>query len=255
MASKYREVSMKACRSLVIPYHYSGRMPSNVQLCYGDVVTPPLSVVACCIFSIATGRWEVHNLWELTRLVRLPEYDKPLTRMIGNAIGHIRKHKLANLVLSFADIEEDHHGGIYQAASWIYSGTTKKRLDGFNIDGVFVPARTCNQRHGTSSVSDLKKSMPNSQVTPHFDLGKHLYWKPINKAGMKKAVEMGLKSLAYPKPMLARGKTRNTIRSSNQDHKGKVVLPCGGSQNSIEEGQPTKMLIGRGVVPIKKPQK
>jgi hypothetical protein len=94
-----------------------------------------------------------------------------------------------------------------------------RRLDGFNIDGQFVPARTCNHRYGTSSVEAL---MGNGGEA-HYDAGKHLYWKALTKAGMQMAVNMGLRSLPYPKPMLLGGE--NTKLKAGHNRKGVIELP------------------------------
>lgn len=210
------------CEGLISTHHYSHRMPSAVQLCFGDVdYGPPKVVKACVMFSNATGRWE-EPLWELTRLVRLPEYDTPLTKLISKSLGHIRQHRLESLLISFADGEEDHHGGIYQACSWLYAGMRGERLDGFNIDGKFTPARTCNATYGTSSEEGLKAKLPNQVVESHFDLGKHLYWKALTKDGLKKAIRLGLSSKPYPRPMLAADRAENKFMEAG--HRGKGVV-------------------------------
>jgi len=251
LTRSYREVSSRACKRLVLDHHYSGRMPSNIQLCYADTTSPPLTVLACALFSIAAGRWEASNLWELTRLVRLDDYDTQLTRLIGKSIGYIRSRKLTDLVLSFADLEEDHHGGIYQASSWIYSGPTGSRLDGFNVDGVFVPARTCNVRYGTSSVDGVISAVPDSLVEPHYDQGKHLYWKPLNRVGMQQAMRMGLKSLPYPKPMLINGVPTNRSQSEFMA-KGKVNLTA--STHTINHADAKPLQLGKVMAHKKGPR-
>lgn len=219
----YRDVPPIDCERLILKEHYSHRMPSAVKLCYGHItVGPPRVLHACAIFSIATGRWE-EELWELTRLVRQPGYEEPLTKLISKALGHIRQHKLMDLLVSFADAEEDHHGGIYQASSWVYDGMRGDRLDGFNIDGEFVPARTCNALYGTSSVTELPKKLSDKIVEPHFDSGKHCYWKALSKQGMQKAVRMGLRSQAYPRPMLNGQEVNYAV--DQQQRKGIVSLP------------------------------
>lgn len=202
---QYRKIPHCMCKYLVETHHYSNRMPSSVQLCYGIVHNgPPKTVLACCIFSSATGRWDF-PVWELTRLVRIPQLKTPISKLVSKAIGEIRAKRKIDLVISFADSSEDHHGGIYQACSWIYSGMRSDRLDGFLVDGEFVPARTCNARWGTSSEIELPKVLSDKIVEPRYDGGKHLYWKPISKVGIQKALSMGLRSLSYPKPILVNG--------------------------------------------------
>lgn len=201
-------------------------MPASVVLSYGLVeYGPPRKTLACCLFSTPTGRWEIQrNIWELARLVRLPSYKIPLTQLIAKALGYIRKEKLAELLISFADAEEDHHGGIYQACSWIYHGMRGKRLDGINIDGQFVPARTCNARYGTSSPIILKGQLK-ADIVPHFDSGKHCYWKALTKKGMQLALRLGFHSKAYPKPMLYDKSIAKNYAIDQQQRKGVIKLP------------------------------
>jgi len=67
----------------------------------------------------------------------------------------------------------------------------------------------------------LKERLPGRAIEPHFDNGKHCYWKALSKDGMKRAVENGLKSYRYPKPMLDRGDTADCYST-----KGKIKLPA-----------------------------
>ncbi len=222
MQNEYREVALRECVQLLVNEHYSHKCPKNVKLTFADIdYGPPRRPLACCTFSGPTGRFEdATGILELSRLVRLPAYDLPLTKLISKAMGCIRAKKAADLLLSLADAEEDHHGGIYQACSWVYGGTRDERLDGFNIDGKFVPARTCNHRFGTSSEAVLVEQ----GATPHYDAGKHLYWKALTKAGMVMAVNMGLRSLPYPKPMLL-GRESNTALKADHNRKGVIEMP------------------------------
>ena len=76
-------------------------------------------------------------------------------------------------------------------------------MDGLIVNGLFIPGRTCNAQYGTQSPDKLKKIHPTWDIEPHYDIGKHLYWKPIDKNGTKKAVKLGLMENEYPKPGLA----------------------------------------------------
>lgn len=248
---KIRQISLTACKDIITKEHYSHRLPSAVKLCFGEVdYGPPRRTLACCVFSLATGRWP-EEVWELTRLVRLAEYEVPLTKIVSRCLGQIRQTKEIDLVLSFADAEEDHHGGVYQACSWVYDGIRSDRLDGFNIDGQFTPARTCNANHGTSSVEGLKRVLPDCVIEPHFDSGKHCYWKALSKEGMAKAIRLGLRSRPYPKPMLANGSERNLLVAP-QLRKGVIQLP---QSNTISHEVVVVPLSSRAITAQKKPVK
>jgi hypothetical protein len=102
--------------------------------------------------------------------------------------------------VSFADWTQHHHGGVYQAAGWMYDGLRDPATDGIFVDGKFFPDRTCNHKWGTRSPDKLRELMPGKVIEKHYDEGKHLYWKSLNVAGKTRAKRLGLKSLPYPKP-------------------------------------------------------
>jgi len=189
---------------LVKRFHYSRRMPSNIQCVatwhregglFGDFG----EAYAACIFSIPPTRWS-EDLLELARLVRHPDAQCSLTGLIASAAKFINRTKQADLLVSFADATQGHHGGIYQAASWNYDGQRDAVMDGLIVDGAFVSGRSCNSRWGTRSPEKLRGVLKHSVIEPHYDAGKHLYWKALSRSGAKKAERLGLKAMPYPKP-------------------------------------------------------
>jgi hypothetical protein len=183
---------------LVLTYHYSSRVPASVQLVgslheSGGLFGDCGPMVAACYFSIPPTRWS-ESVLELTRLVRREDIKPPLTKLIALCCNELKK-KGHDLLVSFADSTQGHHGGVYRAASWNYSGMNNPRNDGILIDGVFIPGRTCNAKFGTQSPSKLLEM--GIDCVPHFDTGKHLYWRALNKSGKRKAERLGLKKLDY----------------------------------------------------------
>lgn len=185
---------------LVVNFHYSGYIPSNIQYCV--TLERNEIPIASIFYSIPATRWS-ENVLELCRLVRDETVSpKPiLTQLISESIKQIRRDKKFDLLISFADSTHNHRGGIYQAASWNYHALRKPSHDGFIIDGEFVPRRTCNHRWNTSSRVKLPQILIplGHTCVPHFDNGKHLYWKPLDNNGKRKAERLGLKSNLYPK--------------------------------------------------------
>lgn len=186
---------------LVRDHHYSGRMPANIQHCYamregGGLFGDFGEVVAAVVFTIPPTRWS-EDVIELARLVRLPDATAPLSRLIGFACDRLRLHGHA-LVVSFADWTQRHHGGVYQAAGWNYDGLRDRRMDGVVHNGTFIPGRSANSRWGTRSPDRLADR--GITVEPHYDEGKHLYWRALCVAGKTRARRLGLRSLPFPKP-------------------------------------------------------
>lgn len=202
-ALSFRVGCMDDAADLVRNYHYSRRFGGNIQVVgtwhepgglFGDYGR----AVAACVFAIPGATWG-EPVFELIRLVRVPELRTSLTGLIAATVRHL-KVKGGDLLVSYADPTAGHHGGIYQAASWKYAGRRANRSDGLVVGGIFVPGRTCNRRWGTRSPVGVSGKLPHLTVEPHFDLGKHLYWRPLTKAGGAKAERLGLLSLPYPKP-------------------------------------------------------
>ena len=186
---------------LVIRHHYSRRAPATVAVAgtwhsdgglFGDFGP----VVAACLFSIPPTKWS-EDVLELSRLVRC-DMPVPLTGLISATAKACRAYG-ADLLVSYADQMQGHHGGIYQAASWAYAGKRNRAVDGCIVDGVFVPGRSCNKKWDTRSPTKLSEKL-GRRVRPHYDEGKHLYWRALNRAGKAKARTLGLRSMPYPKP-------------------------------------------------------
>jgi len=128
-----------------------------------------------------------------------------LTQLIAFGCKHLRRQGWS-LVISFADWTQNHHGGIYQAAGWNYDGQRPPSVDGLMVDGNFVAWRTAAHRWGTPSFRTLRRrarldpNLRNAEILPHYDQGKHLYWKALTVAGASRARRLRFKSGAYPKP-------------------------------------------------------
>ncbi len=64
----------------------------------------------------------ITQVCELVRIA-LRCHDAPVSQLIAIGLRLLRKHCPAlRLVVSFADPSQGHHGGIYQAGGWVYTG-------------------------------------------------------------------------------------------------------------------------------------
>lgn len=188
---------------LIRRFHYSRRMPSSILHCYvhrtpGGLLGDTGEVTAAAVFSNPPTRWSADVL-ELSRLVRSPDHAVPLSRLVSFACDWLKKQGHV-LLVSFADWTQHHHGGIYQACGWNYAGQRERAMDGVVFDGVFKPGRSCNSTWGTRSPERLRAMFPAADIQPHYDDGKHLYWRALSVAGKTRAKRLGLQSMPYPKP-------------------------------------------------------
>lgn len=186
-----------AC-DFVEKHHYSHRTPANIQLIAtlhksGGLFGDAGEIVAAVFFSIPPTRW-AEDVIELSRLVRASE-KVFLSSLISKSCSVLARNG-HNLVVSFADRTHGHFGGVYQSSSWIYAGSREKRMDGVLVNGAFIPGRSANSRWGTRSPTRLSEL--GVVALPHYDDGKHLYYKPLNVAEKGKAKRLGLTSKPYP---------------------------------------------------------
>lgn len=184
----------EAC-DLVTRFHYSRRAPANVQFVGtlhldGGLFGGDGEAVAAAFFSIPPTRW-TEPVLELSRLVRRDGERPPLTFLISLCCASLRRLQY-DLLVSFADKTQGHEGTVYRAAGWVYGGCRGRSMDGVLIDGAFHPGRTCNSIFGTRSPDKLRAQFPHKVIEPHFDEGKHLYWKALGKRGMAKARRLGI---------------------------------------------------------------
>ncbi len=195
-------------RALVLEHHYSHKWPAVPLFSVtwhesGGLFGDRGVAVAAAVFGIPANAW-AEPVWEFQRLVRRPGLGVPLTGLIGAAASEIRRQGRVDLLVSYADREAGHHGGIYQAASWHYAGLKPDdakggRVIGCVIDGERIHGRVLSHRYGTRSAKALRARGLDAELW-RDDSRKHLYWRALNRRGKAKAKRLGLKSLPYPKP-------------------------------------------------------
>src|SRR5436305_573628 len=122
------EAARFACRR----WHYSKKIPVGKlvkvgvwegrqfigAIVFGDGLLGPKGTVY--------GGVDKFKVAEIVRIA-LREHVWPVSRMISIAIRLLRKQCPGiELVVAFADIGQNHHGGIYQAANFVYAGMSAK---------------------------------------------------------------------------------------------------------------------------------
>jgi hypothetical protein len=180
--------------SMVKEYHYSRRVPANVQMIGslhldGGLFGGDGPMVCAAFWSTPPTRW-AEPILELSRLVR-GEDKVPLTFLIARCVRELKKRDF-DLLVSFADKTQGHDGYVYRASNWHYAGCRKSGIDGLVINGVFMPGRSCNSSFGTRSPRKVAEMFPHKTIEPHHDEGKHCYWLALGRRGEMKAKRLGL---------------------------------------------------------------
>lgn len=163
-------VDYKAALYACEHWHYSKRLSKAANNYIG--VWEEGKFIGCIVFGIGAtnniGR--PYNLTnqeciELTR-VALANHKTPVTQIIKIALKLLKKKNPGlKLIVSYADSEQDHYGGIYQAGNWIYTGFSQD--DNIVVNGIREHRRTLGSRYGTNSLEWIRKHVDPSAKRVH----------------------------------------------------------------------------------------
>jgi hypothetical protein len=192
-----REAVDFACRN----FHYSGSSP---------VVKYAFNVFNdfdewCGVIIYGTGAnahiASPYGLWqgEVLELVRVALNGKQETtsQCVAASLKELRRiDPIVRMVVSYADIDQNHVGTIYQATNWIYEGVKNKNLkSAFIIHGKKTHPKSCYARGWKQSLPWLQE-----HVDPEADVfisrGKHKYLFAFDKKVRKRLLTL---SKPYPK--------------------------------------------------------
>lgn len=155
---------------------------------------------------------------ECTELVRiaLGKHESFVSQIVSKAFIFLKRRSPGiRLVVSFADPREGHHGGVYQAGNWIYSGETGSTKAYITKQGKIIHPRSL----GASDFKKGKKMALPSDCKKVTLPGKHRYLMPLDKA-MRKQIEP--LSQPYPK----RAQSKDDVAPDNQSGEGGSNPTC-----------------------------
>lgn len=130
---------------------------------------------------------------ELVRIA-LTKHQTPVSRIVRIANNWMHEANPGlRLVVSFADKSQGHHGGIYQAGNWIYTGQGPSAKF-YMIHGKLTHPRTLGLAGLIQNLSGARKRDPRASVVNIP--GKHRYLMPLDTEMRKKVLPL---SKPYPK--------------------------------------------------------
>lgn len=122
-----------------MPKHYSGRIPPiskafgwydedvlKAVCTFGKPASPSLCVGIC-------GKEYSANVYELNRLCRTDDLNIQLSQFVSGCLKRLKPQNW--IIVSYSDTQMNHHGYIYQACNFIYTGSTKSRTDMYTPGG------------------------------------------------------------------------------------------------------------------------
>jgi hypothetical protein len=150
---------------------------------------------------------------ELTRIA-MTKHNAPVSRVVKLAIQFLKRNSPElRLIVSFADPSEGHHGGVYQAGNWIYSGQSAKSVEYIGPDGKRWHARMVKKQGWTTVQGKRRKTLTPDQCTPVEKPGKHRYLMPLD-------ADMRARIMPLAKPYPKRAKQAMTDVQSEQRQGG-----------------------------------
>lgn len=158
--------SHQAAKFAVEHWHYSKCMPAGKTVKVG--VWEQGQFVGCVIFSRGATK-DLGKPYGLTQLesceltrVALDKHETPVTRIIAIALKFLKRNSPGlRLIVSFADPEQGHHGGIYQAGNWIYAGRSKSAEE-YIVNRKRMHGRSMRALYGTHLGKDFIKTTQGS---------------------------------------------------------------------------------------------
>jgi hypothetical protein len=179
MNYQVKSIDYQDCKEWFLKKHYAKRIPS-VSYCFGLFQEIEL-IGVCSIGKPASpflcigicGKEYSDYVYELNRLIVIDNLPKnSLSYFVGRVL-----RMLPNMILvSYADTKQNHHGYIYQATNFLYTGATKERTDIGSEDGT-------HSRHYALGETERK-----------FRSSKHRY---VYFLGSKTQKKKFIKSLRY----------------------------------------------------------
>jgi len=162
---------------------------------------------------------------ELVR-VALKEHLTPVSRIVSIALRFLQKRcPSIRLIISFADPEHGHTGGIYQAGGWFYCGMSKA-ADEYLVNGARMHGRALRSTRSThkcknvasANVFDWARKVLDPNIKKISGSSKHRYLMPLDE-GMR----LKIAPLAKPYPKRIRAASIDSDAAGFQPEEGSDV--------------------------------
>lgn len=205
----------EAAKFAVERWHYSRTVPHQKTVkvgCWEDGV-----FIGCILYGDGANNemFKPYGLLyehgaELVRVALRSGHVSAVSRLISISLRFLRKACPGiRLVISFADPERGHHGGIYQAGGWIYLGMTEP-ADEYLVNGRRMHGRALRSTRSTHRQRNLKAANVMEWARQVLDPGirmipgssKHRYLMPLDDE-----IRARILPLARPYPKRAKQAT------------------------------------------------
>ena len=195
---KVKSIKKELCKEWFLKKHYARRLPN---ICYSFGLYKLNNLVGVLSYGVGgnpnINKINDYKMIELNRLVTNENLDKnSLSYFVSQTIKMMPPNII---IISYADENKNHHGYIYQATNFIYTGLSSKE-NIFIIDNKEIHRKTFYERHGTSSEKKLLEIYKDElKIIKGKPKHRYLYLK-LNKKDKKKIKKVWqYKEYDYPK--------------------------------------------------------
>lgn len=159
---------------------------------------------------------------ELTRIA-LSKHKTEVSKIVKFALKFLKKNSPnLRLVVSFADPQYGHHGGVYQAGNWIYCGDTAPGVEYWK-NGKRLHSRQVSEKGWNIQQGQQRKTVKPSECKIVKTSGKHRYLMPLDDAMRAKIMPL---SKPYPKRIKqAMDSDQESQRQCNADLSAPISNP------------------------------
>lgn len=168
----------KTAEEVIRQNHYTHSVPSGKShyVRFGSAIVvwsiPANKNIAQFVLGWAGNVWELSRLWA-------PDGHEPnlLTQAISAAVKEIVRLEKPDALVSYADPNAGHKGGVYRAASWLYHGQSEESRSYLSPDGMLVSRRAfhsgkkCLRKAEIEALGYVEQKLP----------GKERFVRPITK--------------------------------------------------------------------------
>jgi hypothetical protein len=180
-------------------YHYAKRVPV-VAVAFNVYEDDEWCGVICYGWGANPHIAEIYDKWngQVLELVRvaLNGKQKTTSECLAASLKELKKYApCLDLVVSYADADQEHKGIIYQATNWIYVGLMNEGVKAmFVIHGKKMHPRSVGAKNWKVSLEWIKQNI-DKHATQEITKGKHKYLYPLNKK-IRKQIEV--LAISYP---------------------------------------------------------
>ena len=190
-----------AAKFACINWHYAKAVPVGKLVKVGAWENGKF--IGCVLF----GRGANHNMPkpyglkqdECVELVRiaLTKHETPVSKIMMLAIKFLAKSNQGiKLIVSYADLDMGHHGGVYQATNWIYEGIFNAgNRQGFLVNGRVRHNKSIHSMGVKQNIDAVRRHI-DPKAKEVFTKGKHKYLMPLDAAMRERILPL---SKPYPK--------------------------------------------------------